>query len=84
MTSPRSTADVAALIGVTPATIRHYRTDSQPGGRYAAHPFPEPDGHIGISPFWLPERDEEIREWAAKRPGQGAGGGRPSHRPKPE
>jgi hypothetical protein len=80
MTAPRTTADLAALLGVKPATIRHYRADSRPGGRYADHPFPDPDGHLGITPYWNPERDQEIRAWAAERPGQGVGGGRPARR----
>lgn len=82
MTDPnlRTTADVARLLGVKPATIRHYRADSLPGGRYAEHPFPAPDGKLGAAPYWRAERDEEIRKWAADRPGQGAGGGRPVRR----
>ena len=80
MTDPslRTTADVARLLGVKPATIRHYRADSLPGGRYESHPFPAPDGKLGAAPYWLPGRDEEIRKWATDRPGQGSGGGRPT------
>lgn len=80
MPAPRSTDALAALLGVKAATIRHYRTDSRPGGRYAEHPFPEPSGHLGQTPYWDPGRDGEILAWAAKRPGQGMGGGRPAHR----
>lgn len=76
----RSTADLARLLGVKPATIRHYRADSLPGGRYENHPFPEPDGLFGGRPYWLPDREGEVRAWAVKRAGQGVGGGRPSHR----
>lgn len=76
--SPRSTADLADLLGVKPATIRRYRA----GTRYADHPFPEPDGHIGIAPYWNADRDEEIRKWAETRVGMGAGGGQPAHKPK--
>jgi hypothetical protein len=46
-------------------------------GRYAGHPFPEPDGYHGKAPWWCWERQDEVREWAASRPGQGVGGGRP-------
>ncbi len=47
--------------------------------RYAeSHPFPEPDVIIGRTPGWSPGRRSEIEQWAAARPGQGAGGGRPS------
>ncbi|MDQ7808406.1 hypothetical protein Q5425_32125 [Amycolatopsis sp. A133] len=46
--------------------------------RYAdSHPFPEPDVVIGRTPGWSPDRRNEIERWAAGRPGQGAGGGRP-------
>jgi hypothetical protein len=46
--------------------------------RYAdSHPFPEPDVVIGRTPGWSPDRRAEIEQWAAARPGQGAGGGRP-------
>jgi hypothetical protein len=76
-TGLRTTADLARMLGVKPATIRHYRADSLPGGRYEARPFPQPDGKLGAAPYWRPERDEEILAWAASRPGQGAGGGRP-------
>jgi hypothetical protein len=81
MTDDRRTmADLADLLGVKAATIRHYRAVSLPGGRYADHPFPEPSGHLGQTPYWLSERNDEIRAWAAARPGKGVGGGRPSHR----
>lgn len=76
----RTMADLAELLGVKTATIRHYRAVSAPGGRYADHPFPEPSGHLGQTPYWLAERNDEIRKWAADRPGQGVGGGRPSRR----
>lgn len=68
---------VAALIGVQPKTISQYLTESHEGGRYATHPFPKPDGYIGKGPWWRRERKAEIKAWAAARPGQGAGGGRP-------
>lgn len=76
----RTMADLAALLGVKTATIRHYRADSLPGGRYENHPFPEPDGHLGSTPYWLRDRDDQIRAWAAARPGKGVGGGKPAHR----
>lgn len=74
--------DLAQLLGVQPATIRFFRTHSKPGGRYVADPFPEPDRTIARSPVWLAERADEIKAWNARRPGQGSGGGRPSHRPQ--
>ncbi len=36
----------AALLGVRPKTIDSYRDRGI---------FPEPDGHVGRSPFWYPE-----------------------------
>lgn len=74
----RTMADLADLLKVKTATIRHYRAVSAPGGRYADHPFPEPSGHLANVPYWLANRDDEIRAWAAGRPGQGVGGGRPA------
>lgn len=71
---------VADLLGVTPATISNYLYQSKPGGRYADHPFPEPDDRAGRSPVWLAERADEITAWATGRTGQGVGGGQPAHR----
>jgi hypothetical protein len=68
---------VAVILGVQPKTISQYLVESKAGGRYATHPFPAPDGYIGRGPWWRRERESEIRGWAAARPGQGAGGGRP-------
>lgn len=76
----RTIADLADMLGVKAATIRHYRADSLPGGRYADHPFPAEDGHFGRTPVWSVQRDEEIKKWAATRAGKGVGGGRPAHR----
>lgn len=72
----RTTAGIAELLGVKAATIRHYRAVSAPGGRYADHPFPEPDGYLGNTPYWLVSNEDKIKQWAAARPGQGVGGGR--------
>lgn len=60
-----TTADVAALLGVTPATVRSYA---------ARGDMPPPDGHLGRTPWWKPRT---IEQWRKQRPGQGAGGGRP-------
>lgn len=79
--------DVAKLLGPTtsPATVSKYLAESRPGPRadgkprrYADHPFPPPDGRLGSAPWWKPSRADEIKTWAATRPGRGAGGG-----PKP-
>lgn len=72
-----TTADVARLLGIKEETLRSYRTFSQPGGRYSDRPFPEADGRVGNSLLWKAGRADEIRKWAATRPGKGAGGGRP-------
>lgn len=68
---------VAAILGVKPKSVSQYLTESKGEGRYTKHPFPKPDGYIGRGPWWHREREQEIREWDTKRPGQGAGGGRP-------
>lgn len=68
---------VAALLGLKPKSISTYLTESREGGRYEKHPFPKPDGTIGRAPWWNPKRRDELLKWAAERPGQGAGGGRP-------
>jgi hypothetical protein len=73
-------ADLAELLGVLPSTIRFFRTHSKPGGRYADDPFPAEDFVIARSPVWKAERADEIKAWSARRPGQGRGGGQPSHR----
>lgn len=80
MTGYLTTADLAELLGVKPATLRFLRAQSKPGGRYAADPFPEPDLTIARSPAWKSERADEIKAWNARRPGQGMGGGQPAHK----
>lgn len=70
-------AAVAAILGVKAKSISQYLTESKGEGRYAKHPFPAPDGYVGRGPWWYRDREQEIRDWAAKRPGQGIGGGRP-------
>lgn len=68
---------VAELLGVQPKTISQYLAESKGNGRYAAHPFPPPDGYIGRGPYWLRKREADIKTWNEGRPGQGVGGGRP-------
>lgn len=80
-------AAVAEILGVKPKTISQYLSESKGAGqtrtgiagRYADHPFPVPDGYFGKSPWWAFGREGEIRDWDARRPGRGAGGG-----PKPK
>lgn len=63
------TAGVADLLGVDRGTVYRYRS-----GDRAKYGFPEPDGHLGQSPWWW---STTIERWAAKRPGKGTGAGRP-------
>lgn len=78
--TPLSSRAVAGILGVKPETLRFYRAHSKPGGRYEQHPFPAPDYDLDGRPAWKAEREQEIIDWAANRPGQGAGGGRPTQR----
>jgi hypothetical protein len=67
-------AEVARILGVAPGVITNYLTMSKPGGKYAKHPFPAPDGRIGTrAPYWLRERVQEIVMWDETRP-RGPGG----------
>lgn len=68
-------AEIAKLLDVLPRTVLQYRIESKAGGRYANHPFPEPDGYQGRSPCWAIGRTIEIREWDRTRVGRGKGGG---------
>ncbi|HEY8590206.1 MAG TPA: transcriptional regulator [Naasia sp.] len=58
--------EVAARYGWTIATARQYR---------ASGVLPPPDAVFGRTPVWLPAT---LDVWERDRPGQGAGGGRPS------
>ncbi len=80
--------EVAEVLGVLPRTITQWMVRSlptpDPTSRrpdqkrlYADHPFPAPTRYAGKSPEWARTRLPEIRDWYAKRPGRGAGGGRP-------
>lgn len=59
---------VAVKLGVAPATVSQMMLRS---GRY---PFPQPDGHVGRSPWWW---SSTIDGWLPTRAGKGAGAGRP-------
>lgn len=67
-------SDVAAIVGVAPATITRYLNWSLPGGQYASKPFPAPDGRVGGRPFWWTSSVPAIRTWMADRPGRGTHG----------
>src|SRR5690242_15076403 len=56
-------ADIAAMFNVEPKTVSMWRQ------RYAD--FPEPDVTVGGTAGWGRERDEELRAWESRRPGQG-------------
>lgn len=53
-------AEVAALVGVKPGTVRIWRVR----GDRMRHPLPEPDWIISGVPIWL---GETIRAWADER-----------------
>lgn len=57
-------SDVAAHIGVSPATVRAYLARGQ---------MPAPDGRLGRAPWWKPAT---ITEWHQGRPGPGRHGPR--------
>ena len=63
-------AGVAEWFGVQAPTVTKWLA------RYRG--WPEPDALIGAERGWLPEREQEWRDWKATLPGQGAAG-----RPKP-
>lgn len=63
--------NVAAYLGVHPRTVSAYLWHSRPGGRYAHHPFPSPNGYAGRSPWWAAARRTEFDEWNRARPGRG-------------
>jgi hypothetical protein len=66
---PEKEPDTSPL---TAKSVSQYLVESKPGGRFANHPFPAPAGRIGQWPYWLPEQESEIRDWAVSRPGAGA------------
>lgn len=85
---PLSVAQVAQALTtrrkrtVRPTTVRGYAHRAQAeraAGRDRPGLFPAPDGREPISgwPYWYPL---SIALFELSRPGQGAGGGRPSHR----
>lgn len=73
-------AQIAERIGVQPQTVRAYhakaeqrrrQNDVKPGD------MPPPDQYYGRTPVW---KQSTVDRWHRKRPGQGAGGGRPWHK----
>lgn len=62
-----STADIGGWFGYKGNTITKWRSRYHSTGT----PFPPEDALTGTVPGWLPEREEEIREWERNRPGPG-------------
>lgn len=65
-------ADIGALFGVAGGTVRSWRVDSTKTPNPV--PSPGPDFLIGEGrpvPGWLPQREQDWRDWYAGRPGQG-------------
>jgi hypothetical protein len=58
--------EVGVLINIDGPTVTLYMR------RYAgsATPFPAPDLRLGHIPGWRADRADEIRAWAASRPGR--------------
>lgn len=63
MTEQLRIADIARLRGCTAAHIGTWRSQSAPGKRLAANPFPAPDGQDGRSPLWNADRAGELTAW---------------------
>lgn len=59
MTDQLTTAEVAALAGIEPASVRRYRMRNA---------IPEPDGQLGRTPWWY---RSTIEAWLAERPRAG-------------
>ncbi len=72
MTDQLTTADVARLAGVAPASIRTYR------GRGV---IPQPDGYLGSTPWW---HRSTIDAWLAGRPKRGRPNATKPPAPAPE
>ena len=58
--------EVAAYLGITPASVSHYVAKQEP----ATNPIPVPT-YVGRTPRWRPA---EIVAWHASRPGRGRRG----------
>lgn len=70
-------AEIAERIGVTVDSIRVYNqraAKNRRDGKPKPGDLPPPDRIVGRSPVW---KLRTIIQWEAKRPGRGAGGGRP-------
>ncbi|WDZ91152.1 hypothetical protein [Nocardiopsis sp. HUAS JQ3] len=68
------TRDVARELGVDGRTVSQWLARYTPD---SATPAPAPDVAVGDVLGWAEERLGEWRTWQTKRPGRGAGGGRP-------
>ena len=54
-----TTAEVAALAGIAPDSVRRYRLRGR---------FPDPDGYVGATPWW---HRRTVDAWLADRPHPG-------------
>lgn len=72
---------IAELLDVKLDSVHTYHTRAKrhrAAGRPRPGDLPEPDATFGRTPVWLVDT---IERWRSEvRPGQGVGGGRPSHR----
>ena len=68
------TAAVAQRLGITPASVRRYMMADR-----AHYDFPQPDGHIGRSPWWW---STTIDRWRKKHPAGGGGAQPGAGRPR--
>lgn len=71
---------VADMLGLTGRTVRNYHQGSERRRRLGdprPGDFPPPDMRFGRTPVW---KVSTIRSWKNRRPGRGAGGGRPRRR----
>lgn len=74
-------ADIAELLGLEYRTVRNYHqiaTRRRRDGGLRPGDFPAPDMRFGRSPVW---KASTIASWRTRRPGRGAGGGRPRIHP---
>lgn len=70
-------ATIAEMLGVTVGSARTYNQRARVNRRNSTPKLgdlPEADAYLSGSPVW---QRQTIEEWMARRPGRGAGGGRP-------
>ncbi len=68
---------IADMLGLADRTVRNYHQTAERRRRQGGSrpgDFPAPDMRFGLVPVW---KASTIRSWKKRRPGRGAGGGRP-------